>query len=74
MMLALSSYRFIRSLQVPTVIVYGDKDKSLGPESVKNLSLLPNHCVVKLENARHPAYLDQPRLWHNLLYNFLNKY
>ena len=65
---------FAPMFQVPTAIVYGDKDKSLGPESVKNLSLLPNHCVVKLENVRHPAYLDQPRLWHTLLYNFLNKY
>jgi hypothetical protein len=28
-------------------------------------------CAQELPDARHPAYLDQPRLWHTLLANFI---
>lgn len=59
------------SIKTPTVIVYGDGDTGLGVDSLKNLSLLPNHAVVKLANAGHAAYLNQPQVWHTILYNFL---
>ena len=59
------------NIQVPTVIVVGSRDRNIGPASVKNLSLLPNHVVVTLPDAGHPAYLDQPDLWHKMLYHFL---
>jgi hypothetical protein len=38
---------------------------------VTALSFLPNHAMITLPDTRHPAYLDQPELWHKLLYNFL---
>lgn len=59
--------------QTPTVIVYGDQDHTLGVKSLKDLSLLPNHVVVKLKDAQHPAYLQQPEVWHTVLHNFLQK-
>ncbi|XP_077986780.1 putative protein-lysine deacylase ABHD14B isoform X2 [Glandiceps talaboti] len=60
-----------QKIQVPTLIVYGEKDTSLGRTSLANLRNLPNHRVVMLEDANHPAYLDQPDKWHQSLYNFL---
>ena len=59
--------------QTPTVIVYGDQDHNLGVKSLKDLSRLPNHVVVKLKDAKHPAYLQQPEVWHTVLHNFLQK-
>lgn len=37
-----------------------------------DLTLLPSATKPQeLPGAGHPAYLDQPRLWHQLLHNFL---
>ena len=37
-----------------------------------DLTLLPGATQPQeLPGAGHPAYLDQPRLWHQLLHNFL---
>ena len=37
-----------------------------------DLALLPSSTLPQvLPGAGHPAYLDQPRLWHKLLLNFL---
>ena len=37
-----------------------------------DLTLLPSATQPQeLPGAGHPAYLDQPRLWHQLLHNFL---
>ena len=37
-----------------------------------DLALLPSSTQPQvLPGAGHPAYLDQPRLWHKLLLNFL---
>ena len=59
-------------LQVPAVIVYGEKDDALGKWSLARLEKLPNHAVSMVPGAGHAAYMDQPKLWHNILYNFLN--
>ena len=59
-------------MQVATVIVYGASDKRLGRQSLENLQYLPNRVVVRLAEAGHAAYMDQPAIWHNILYNFLN--
>jgi pimeloyl-ACP methyl ester carboxylesterase len=69
-----SSYSksFYESLHVPTMIVYGDKDLGLGLSSAKHLSDIPTATAPQiLVNSRHPAYLDQPEIWHQLLYNFM---
>lgn len=62
----------LQNIEVPTLIVYGSEDKTgLAETSLKNLKVLPNSREVKIENAGHPAYLNQPELWHKLLYNFM---
>jgi len=69
-----SGASFFSEVQVPTMIVYGENDRGLGLSSKKNLLKLPNHTEPQvLPGASHPAYLDQPDLWHKLLYNFINK-
>lgn len=57
--------------RVPTLIVYGDLDTNLGVISLKNLKNLPDHEVFVLPNSRHPAYLDQPQMWHDKIQSFL---
>jgi len=63
---------FYESLQVPTMIVYGSKDTGLGVTSTQHLKDIPTSTEPQiLANARHPAYLDQPEVWHQLIYNFM---
>lgn len=65
-----SSEIYMRT-RVPTLIVVGDLDTNLGVISVKNLKNLPRNKIVTLPNSRHPAYLDQPDMWHQNLGEFL---
>ena len=59
-------------LTLPTMIVLGELDTGLGPRSREDLSLIPSATKPQvLPGAGHPAYLDQPQLWHKLLHNFL---
>lgn len=63
---------FFPSLSLPTMIVYGEKDTGLGHRSRDDLLLIPTATKPQvLPGASHPAYLDQPELWHELLLNFL---
>lgn len=63
---------FYQSLKVPTMIIYGSKDTGLGVTSAQHLREISTSTDPQiLENARHPAYLDQPDVWHQLIYNFM---
>ena len=69
-----SNYKeFLRnSMKIPTMIVYGEKDTGLGANSYNDLKEISTSTKAQvLPDARHPAYLDQPEEWHNLLHNFL---
>lgn len=61
------------NLQVPTLIIYGEKDTGLGHTSRNDLSNIPTSQAVELPGAKHPAYLDQPQMFHTLLYNFIKQ-
>ena len=59
-------------LQVPTLIVYGENDSTpMAKQAPNNLRILPNSQEVCLKNAGHAAYLDQPDVFHKMLYNFM---
>ncbi|XP_002741873.1 putative protein-lysine deacylase ABHD14B [Saccoglossus kowalevskii] len=58
-------------IEVPTLIVYGENDQSLGETSMKILRNIPDSRVCVIEGAGHPAYLEKSTKWHNLMYNFL---
>lgn len=62
----------LQKVQVPTLIVYGSEDNTgLAETSLKNLQVLPNSREIKIEGAGHPAYLNQPAVFHKLMHNFL---
>ncbi|XP_076334787.1 putative protein-lysine deacylase ABHD14B isoform X2 [Tachypleus tridentatus] len=55
-------------IKTPTLVVFGEYDR--GKNSAL-LCLLPRSQAAEIPEGRHPAYLDNPKLWHKLLYNFL---
>lgn len=64
---------FFSGIQIPTMFVYGENDRGLGFRSRDDLADLPDSTKPQvLDDAGHPAYLDQPEVWHTLLYNFIN--
>jgi len=64
---------YFPKLEIPTMIVYGELDTSLGIRSRDDLILIKTSTEPQvLPGAKHPAYLDQPDLWHQLLYNFIS--
>lgn len=60
-----------KSLKIPTLIIYGRNDKSIGPSSVANLKNLPNKTVVELKDAGHACYMNKPAEFNQHLYTFL---
>ncbi|GLH14011.1 Uncharacterized protein GBIM_18458 [Gryllus bimaculatus] len=66
------SHSELQKVVVPTLIVYGSEDNTgLAEASLQNLQVLPNSREIKIEGAGHPAYLNQPAVFHKLLHNFL---
>ncbi|XP_018015864.1 protein ABHD14B [Hyalella azteca] len=60
------------AVRTRTLILRGETDKSLGLKSVENLKHIPDSLVVVIPDAGHPAYINQPQIFHNILHNFLN--
>ncbi|NXI38774.1 ABHEA protein, partial [Galbula dea] len=61
-----------RRVQTPTLILYGDRDATLGPQALQNLQHLPKHRVAVLSDAGHACYLDKPDDFHGALLGFLH--
>ncbi|XP_069122019.1 putative protein-lysine deacylase ABHD14B [Argopecten irradians] len=57
--------------KIPTAIVTGDQDTTIGPSARANLADLSNSHDFLLKDAKHPAYLDDKETWHAILYTFL---
>lgn len=62
-----------KSLNIPTAIVYGENDKSIGPESTTNLKNFPDHELHMIKGAGHAAWINKPEEFHLILYKFLLK-
>lgn len=64
----------LKSIKTPTFIVWGSKDH-IAPMS--NAVLLKKEIkgsrLLVIEGAKHPAYLDDPELWHRELIKFLDE-
>uniref|UniRef100_A0A914UI28 Uncharacterized protein n=1 Tax=Plectus sambesii TaxID=2011161 RepID=A0A914UI28_9BILA len=58
--------------ELPTLIVYGERDTSLGVSSASNMKVLPNGRVVKIPSAGHACYLNNPEVFHTACLNFLD--
>lgn len=64
----------LKSVQTPVMIVRGEQDTQLGENSSKKLTLIPSATKeFVIPKAKHPAYLDDPKMWHELLHGFLSK-
>ncbi|XP_061189200.1 putative protein-lysine deacylase ABHD14B [Saccostrea echinata] len=62
-----------KSLHIPTAIVYGENDQTIGPVSTRNLKNLPNSELHEIKGAGHPAWINKPDEFHDILYKFLHK-
>ncbi|NXN12968.1 ABHEA protein, partial [Indicator maculatus] len=62
-----------RQVQTPTLILYGDRDTSLGPQALQSFQHLPRHRVAVLPDAGHACYLDKPEDFHRALLGFLRQ-
>ncbi|KAK7094502.1 putative protein-lysine deacylase ABHD14B [Littorina saxatilis] len=58
--------------QLPTLIVYGENDEQLGSRSHDDLKVLPASKVAALPEAGHACYMNQPAMFHNVVYQFLS--
>ncbi|ELU05157.1 hypothetical protein CAPTEDRAFT_182653 [Capitella teleta] len=56
---------------IPTMIVYGEKDKTLGLTSVGNLRNLPKSEIFMQTQAGHACEEEKPEEFHVFFYNFL---
>jgi abhydrolase domain-containing protein 14 len=62
----------LKQSPVPALIVWGQRDQLFPPEMAKTLAAgFKTAKVVILPDAKHPAYLDQPDLFHEALLKFL---
>lgn len=57
---------------VPTLVVWGEADQLFNPSLAVSLAeRFSDSQVLILDQAGHPAYLDQPVAWHQALYAFI---
>lgn len=62
----------LRNSPVPTLVVWGEKDAIFPPTQAALLAGSFDRAeVLILPGARHPAYLDQPKMFHEALLKFL---
>lgn len=68
--LSYSSSEFAAVNNVPTLIIYGEKDQ-MGRKASELLANIPGSTTLMIPGASHPAYLDNPQLFHDRLIEFL---
>jgi abhydrolase domain-containing protein 14 len=62
----------LKASPVPTLIIWGEKDQLFAPQMAETLAAgFKSAKVVILPGAKHPAYLDEPDLFHKELLSFL---
>jgi len=58
-------------ISIPTLVIYGEEDKSLGQTSVDFMSHIQGSKVLMIPNGKHPCYLDDPDLFNGQLIDFV---
>lgn len=58
----------VSCIKTPTLVIHGEYDRS---KSSAVLSLLPNARTFEIPEGKHPCYLQNPKLFHTIIYNFL---
>ena len=62
-----------KSLQLPTLIVYGENDSTLGVSSLRRLRNIPGSVIHVMKGADHACYMTNPKEFHENLLSFLSK-
>jgi abhydrolase domain-containing protein 14 len=65
----------LEDLNIPVLLVWGEKD-TVFPLEEKGRELkqiLPQAKLLIIKGARHPAYLDRPEEFHELLIDFIDE-
>ncbi|XP_058026034.1 protein ABHD14A-like isoform X2 [Ahaetulla prasina] len=62
-----------QQVEIPTLILYGQRDTDLGIQSLQSLQQIPRSRVVMLLGAGHACYLDKPQEFHKALLSFLGE-
>ena len=61
----------LHELPESTLIIWGENDQISDPANgtLLNESISDSHLII-FKGAKHPCYLEQPKLWHDTLLNF----
>lgn len=62
----------LKKLDLPTLIVYGEKDNNF-EQYVEKMKNIPDSEVFMMKDASHPCYLDNPDEFHVRVVKFLDK-
>ena len=62
----------LKGLDLPTLIVYGEKDTGF-KQYVAKMNKIPSSEVFMMKDARHPCYLDNPEEFNVRVIEFLDK-
>ena len=63
-----------KSLDLPTLIVYGENDETLGLSSLRRLRNIPGSLIHMMKGAGHACYMKSPDEFHENLEKFLSKF
>ncbi len=67
--------KYYPSLEVPVYIIYGSKDHIVSIDEMRELqNKLKNSKLIVYDNAKHPAYLDQPQRFIQDIIKFYKSY
>jgi pimeloyl-ACP methyl ester carboxylesterase len=62
----------LRGITQPTLVVFGDKDKSVNPrEALRQRELLPNPYLTVMTSCAHSPPYERPNLFNTVLLEFL---
>lgn len=62
-----------KNLDLPSLVVYGENDETLGLSSLRNLRNIPGSLIHMMEGAGHACYLNDADEFHENLEKFLSK-
>ena len=65
----------LKNLEIPVLLVWGDRDNVFPVEQYGRelKQALPQSKLLIIKGARHPAYLDRPQEFHELLFDFIEE-
>lgn len=58
----------VSCIKTPALVIHGEFDRS---KSSALLSLLPNAKTFEIPQGKHPCYLQNPDLFHTVIYDFM---